>query len=235
MLNRIRILSRRIFGPFGILDDLYYKLSDPFRRVSSADKPLRIAFNLVWPLHRLHYTVPPSPTPLEILARPNIGLEYLYRDGHYHQLRSIWFFTIRDTPIRSLYRLCVSMSAQAHDEIMLESAYFWRHSDWPLCDIPNPRDPYPVRNAMLASLVEEMVAAFNFKIELGLRRGVEIYDSDHHALAREENKPLEVCPSWTKQVPALDNLINFGCEGDQGTEAFVDRNIIVDASQLRNI
>lgn len=189
----------------------------------------------MWPLHRVHYALPPSPTPLEVLARPQIGLEYLYRDGHYHQLRSIWLFTVRDTPIRSLYRLCVSVSSQEQGEIMLESSYFWRHRDWSMQDIPDPRDPDPVRYAMLASLVEEMVEAFNYKIGLGLRRGIEIYRSDYHALAREENKPFEVCPEWALRVPALGDLVNFGREGDQGTPTFRKRNIIADASQLHNI
>jgi hypothetical protein len=173
--------------------------------------------------------------PLEILARPHIGLEYLYRDGHYHQLRSIWFFTLRDTPVRSLYRLCVSICAGEHGEVMLESAYFWRQKHWSLCNIPDPKDPDPVRYAILASLVEEMVEAFNYKIGLGLRRGVEIYKSDYHALAREQNKPFEVCPNWVSQAPALDSLVNFGREGDEGMPAFRRRNIIADVSQLQNI
>lgn len=235
MCNRIRVFLRRIFGRFGLLDNLYFQLSDPFRRISRAHRPFRTAFNLVWPFYRFHYALPPSPAPLDILSRPEIGLEYLRRDGHYHQLRSIWFFTIRDTPIRSLYRLCVSACAQEHDEIMLESAYFWRHSNWPLRDIPDPQDPDPVQYAILASLVEEMVDAFNFRIGLGLRRGVEIYESDYQALAREENKPYEVCPEWALQVPALDDLVNFVGEGDQGTPAFRRRNILLDAAQLRNI
>lgn len=258
MSNRIRVFLRRIFGSFGLLDNLYYQLTDPFRRISRyvaqsinqlcrdlirwsnadlirAHRPFQIAFNLVWPFHRLHYALPPSPAPLDILSRPDLGREYLYRDGHYHQLRSIWFFTIRDTPLRSLHRLCVSACAQEHGEVMLESEYFWRHSNWPLRDVPDPQDQDPVRYAILASLVEEMVDAFNYRIGLGLRRGVEVYDSDYHALAREENKPFEVCPQWALQVPALDNLVNFGREGDQGTPTFRRRNIILDAGQLRNI
>jgi hypothetical protein len=118
---------------------------------------------------------------------------------------------------------------------MLESAYFWRHSDWPIKDIPDPQDPDPVRYAVLASLVEELVDAFNFKIERGLRRGVEIYDSDHTALAQEENKPLEVCPAWAMQAPGLPQEVNFGRVGDGSMPAFRRRDIIADASQLRNI
>ncbi|CCO26343.1 hypothetical protein BN14_00366 [Rhizoctonia solani AG-1 IB] len=198
-----------------------------------AHRPFRIAFNLIWPLHRIHYALPPSPTPLEILARREIGQEYLYRDGHYDQLRSIWFFTVRDTPIRSLYRLCVSVCAQDHNEIMLESQYFWRHSDWAIRDIPNPGDPDPARYAMLASIAEELAAAFNYKIGLGLRRGIAVYDSE--AVANEQTRPEEEYPEWTSQVPALDNLVNFCREGDQGMPAFQKRNIIADVSQFRNI
>jgi len=235
MAHRIPRFFRRIFGPFGLLDNLYYQISDPVRRIARAHRPFRVTLDLILPLHHLHYALPTSPLPLEILKRPETGLEYLYRDGHYHQLRSIWFFTIRDTPLRSLYRLCVSTCAQEHGEIMLESAYFWRHGNWPTRDIPDPKDPDPVRYAMLASLVEELVEAFNYKIGLGLRRGVELYDTDYHALAEEENKPLEVCPAWTATVGPLDNTVVFGNEGDYGMPAFRKRNIIADANQMRNI
>ncbi|KAG9103559.1 hypothetical protein FRC06_009929 [Ceratobasidium sp. 370] len=235
MSGRIRVFFQRIFGPFGLLDNLYYQVSDPFRRISRAHRPFKVAFNLIWPPYRLHYALPPSPLPLEILAHPEIGLEYLYRDGHYHQLRSIWLFTVRDTSIRSLYRLCVSTCAQEHGEIMLESAYFWRHGDWPIRDIPDPQDPDPVRYALLASLVEELVDAFNFKIELGLRRGVELHEIDYRALAQEANKPLESCPAWALRVPALEQQVNFGREGDDSMPAFRKRNIIADVNQLRNM
>ncbi|KAF8682538.1 hypothetical protein RHS04_02679 [Rhizoctonia solani] len=198
-----------------------------------AHRPFRIAFNLIWPLHRIHYALPPSPAPLDILARREIAQEYLYRDGHYDQLRSVWFFTIRDTPIRSIYRLCVSVCAQDHNEIMLESQYFWRHKDWVIRDIPDPRDPDRVRYAMLASIVEELVAAFNYKIGLGLRRGTAIYDSE--AIANEQTRPEESCPEWVSQVSGVDNLVNFCREGDQGMPAFRERNIIADVSQFRNI
>ncbi|EUC67363.1 DNA-binding protein, putative [Rhizoctonia solani AG-3 Rhs1AP] len=232
MLTRIRVLFRRIFGRFGLLDNLYYRATDPIRRISSAHRPFRIAFNLIWPLHRIHYALPPSPTPLEILERREIAEEYLHRDGHYHQLRSLRYFAARDTSIRSLYRLCVSVCAQDQNEIMLESQYFWRHNDWAIHDIPDPRDPDPVRYAMLASIVEELVDAFNYKVGLGLRRGAAIYD---RAAANEEAPSFEVCPEWASQVLGLDNLINFCQEGDQGMPAFRKRNIIVDVSQFRNI
>ncbi|QRV86434.1 DNA-binding protein [Ceratobasidium sp. AG-Ba] len=233
MNARIRVAFQRIFGQFGLLDNLYYTLSDPFRRISRAHRPANVAFNLIWPLYRLHYPLPASPLPLEILARPEIGLEYLYRDGHYHQLRSIWLFTIRDTPLRSLYRLCVSICAQELDEIRLESAYFWRHSDWPIQDIPDPKDPDPVRYAVLASLVEELANAFNEKIENGLRRGMELYEIDYRALAREENKPLETCPGWALQVPALEQQVDFGRDRSRSMPVW-RRNILADANQLRN-
>ncbi|KAG9094679.1 hypothetical protein FS749_012025 [Ceratobasidium sp. UAMH 11750] len=235
MNGRVRHFFRRIFGPFGLLDNFYYQVSDPFRKISTAHRPFKVAFNLVWPPYRRHYALPSSPLPLEILARPEIGLEYLYRDGHYHQLRLIWLFTVRDTATRSLYRLCVSACAQEHNEIMQESAYFWRHGDWPIHDIPDPQDPDPVRYALLASLVEELVEAFNFKIERGLRRGVEVHELDYHALAQEENKPLESCPAWALRVPALEQQVNLGREGDGSTPAFRKRNIIADVNQLHNM
>ncbi|KAG8691517.1 hypothetical protein FRC09_011598 [Ceratobasidium sp. 395] len=118
---------------------------------------------------------------------------------------------------------------------MLESAYFWRHGDWPIHNIPDPKDPDPIRYAVLASLVEELVDAFNFKIELGLRRGVELHEVDHLALAQQQNRPLETCPAWALRVPALEQQVNFGQEGIGSRPAFTRRNILADVNQLRNV
>ncbi|KAF8758372.1 hypothetical protein RHS01_02928 [Rhizoctonia solani] len=174
-----------------------------------AHRPFRIAFNLIWPLHRIHYALPPSPAPLDILARREIAQEYLYRDGHYDQLRSVW-------SLPSVIPLFVPYTAY-----------------WVIRDIPDPRDPDRVRYAMLASIVEELVAAFNYKIGLGLRRGTAIYDSE--AIANEQTRPEESCPEWVSQVSGVDNLVNFCREGDQGMPAFRERNIIADVSQFCNI
>ncbi|CAE6457222.1 unnamed protein product [Rhizoctonia solani] len=233
MLTRIRTIFRRIFGRFGILDNLYYRVSDPIRRVSSAHRPFKVAFNLILPLNHTHYPLVPAsyPKPLEVLERPELAQECLHRDGHYHQLRSVALFSLRDTPIRSLYRLCVGVSAQDHNEIMLEAQYFWHHKDWSIRNVPDPRDSDPVRYAMLASIVEELVDAFNFKLELGLRRGIAVYDRE----VVNEEVPLEVRPEWVSYVGRLDDLVNFCGESDQGSISFQQRNIIADVSQFRNI
>ena len=53
---------------------------------------------------------------------------------------------------------------------MHEGYYFWRQAGW---RIPDPKDPNPLRYAILASLAESMVDAYNWKISLRLRRVVE--------------------------------------------------------------
>lgn len=74
---------------------------------------------------------------------------------------------MHDTPLRSLYRLYECTCNRVPNEIMEEGVYFFHYQ---LKDIPEPRVPDPLRYAILASLA--LVEAFNFKIKLGLRRGV---------------------------------------------------------------
>lgn len=83
------------------------------------------------------------------------------------------------------------------------SEYFWRHAEskWALATIPDPCDPDPVRYAMFASIVEELVAAFNWRLSFGLRRNRQNVDR-----SMENPTPPyipEVAPSWTARVPAI--------------------------------
>lgn len=41
---------------------------------------------------------------------------------------------------------------------------------WELACIPDPQDNDPIRHAILASMVEALVDAFNARLELGIRR-----------------------------------------------------------------
>lgn len=61
-----------------------------------------------------------------------------------------------------LLRLCAAVGA--------ETGYFFYQPQWTVHDIPEPRDPDPIRYAMLACTVKELVRVFSWWIGMGLRR-----------------------------------------------------------------
>lgn len=75
--------------------------------------------------------------------------------------RGIPLWRARDTPLRSLYRMYEAMMSDVYVVIGTETEYFWYQRRWSLDSIPDPRDPDPIRYAVLACLVEELVVAFN--------------------------------------------------------------------------
>jgi hypothetical protein len=56
--------------------------------------------------------------------------------------------------------------------LRLECEYMWHQSGakWSLLSIPDPCDSDPARYAMLASIVEELVRVFNWRLQHGQRR-----------------------------------------------------------------
>lgn len=87
--------------------------------------------------------------------------------------------------------------------LRLECEYMYRQSGrkWSLSTIPDPCDPYLVRYAMLASIAEEVVEAFNWRLANGLRRNGDIVRK-----TMENPYPAfdpEVKPSWTSLVPPI--------------------------------
>lgn len=115
-----------------------------------------------------------------------------------------------------------------------ETQYFWRRPEahWALEGIPDPRDPDPVRYAVLASLMEAMVDAFNWRLELGLRRG-----GKRWVERDDDGTPApfvpEVMPAWAGRVPALEDGLVIA-EGGRGPR-FAARNIIAFEGDLRTV
>ncbi|RMZ85154.1 hypothetical protein DV738_g262, partial [Chaetothyriales sp. CBS 135597] len=147
-------------------------------------------------------------------------------------LRRIPLFVWRDTPIRSLYRMCEFLCANDSDQLMLEMQYFWSHpyaDSWRLQKIPDPRDTNPERYAVLASIVETLVSAFNYRLKLGLRReGLEAEDME------------EACPPWVLHVPSLPQRLvlfetDFPMPEPTTRDSFTSRNIIANAGYLCSI
>lgn len=92
-----------------------------------------------------------------------------------------------------------------------ETEYFWYQSTekWSLSSIPNPKDSDPIRYAIVACIVEELVRAFNWRLALGMRRNGE------HIRRKNEGDPYppythDVGPDWTSSVPPIKCLRRGG-------------------------
>ncbi|KIM47316.1 hypothetical protein M413DRAFT_7834 [Hebeloma cylindrosporum] len=140
--------------------------------------------------------------------------------------------------LRSLYRLHDVLCANKSYYVMVEGQYFFRRTGWRLKEIPDPKDPNPLRYAILASLVESMVESYNYKISKGARREKRILTAEENkALWEDPNKPFEAAPSWTSHVPPLEEWTSF--LEDRVivfyNTPFCKRRICADASQLEHI
>ncbi|RDB26155.1 hypothetical protein Hypma_006200 [Hypsizygus marmoreus] len=225
-----------VFGLFRrLLKTIAFKKT--LRNLQYSPHPWRTFLFLVWPIP-WRYRLPPPSNPLYIRDHPDTVIKRYYVDEDYKRLRPIPIFRIRDTPLRSLYRLHDVIYADSDNSVMLESNYFWDQEEWRIKDIPDPKDPDPLRYAILASLVESMVSAFNFKISIGLRHGRRPISFKFDEAARlDPNKPFEEVPSWTSHVPPVEEWISFlenGVVRPDGTP-FGKRHICASAFQLRNI
>lgn len=91
------------------------------------------------------------------------------------------------------------LSADYPNALMLEMQYFWDgpHNLWRLEDLPEPQDHDTQRYAILASLVESLALAFNYRKSLGLRRRLSSAANDQH----------ECSPTWAVNAPPLDSML----------------------------
>ncbi|CZT09314.1 uncharacterized protein RAG0_14113 [Rhynchosporium agropyri] len=137
--------------------------------------------------------------------------------------------------IRSIYRLYDDLCANRLTLLTYECEYIFRRGSkrWQLSQIPDPQDADPVRYAVLASLVEALVDVFNWKMELGIRRGGRPCDQSEE---RATNFTREVNLSWTQGVSGIAqrvNLINRESEPfAKSDENFLGRNIEASAGHM---
>lgn len=148
-------------------------------------------------------------------------------------LRRIPLFVEADTPTASLYRMYDFLCANNSNQLMLEAKYFWQRGSWRLRSLPDPQDENPERSAVLASVVESLVLAFNWKMKLlGLRRDSLAADNT------VSQHQMETSPSWTSEVPKLNQkLVLYASEAltlDTKTP-FTQRNIVANAGNLFSI
>ena len=178
----------------------------------------------------------PKPLPTQNKLHEHSNLIWKRYDG-ITVLRRIPLFNSKDTPTNSIYRMCEFLCSNESNRLMLEMQYFWDHPPsglWRLCMIPDPQDHDTERYAVLASLVESLVLAFNNRTTLGLRR-----DGSYTDFTPDVEFGLETCPSWTRH----------GCKGYRtdsyvwdedfyssvSTNPFSKRNIVANAGILFSI
>ena len=152
------------------------------------------------------YFAVPEPLTLKDLQR-SPEIINIRQSGIRHQFE-IPLFRARDTSLRSLYRLHDDICAGNLLLMGYECEYMFRQGSkrWLISQIPDPKDSDPVRYAVLASLVEALVDVFNWRLELGIRRGGLPCDQSE---GRATNFVREAIPMWTQTVPAIDHRVDL--------------------------
>ncbi|KAK2768770.1 hypothetical protein FQN54_000626 [Arachnomyces sp. PD_36] len=224
-------------NPVRTITDSYspLKIRPTLRRMRACPHPWSTVWVLLWPFP-WRYSLPrPLLSVEEIERRPNIHDE---RQPGIRQLYNIPVYRSRDTPLRSLYRLFEDICASDFIMMGYECSYFFYHPEprWSLACIPDPRDDDPIRTAVLASIVEALVDAFNWRLELGIRRD----NTTDRSEQRSSNFVREEAPFWTSKVGALEKPLDFievGCDGSDITEEsnFLRRNIKVPNGYLYTV
>jgi len=144
-----------------------------------------------------------------------------------------------DTPSASLYRLYQFFVIDWPIQFRNELEHFWQctDSEWAVNALPDPKDPDPVRYAILAVLVQQMCMGFNRLIDLGLPRDAPAIVDDFDEL-RARPKIREVAPEWAKAVPPFEETIvipnasGAAPSEDEMSQEFREMGIIVKAPEV---
>lgn len=155
------------------------------------------------------------PLPWRLLLPPPLTISSLTEDAvaarqqHLPALRVNALFRLRDTPLRSIYRmweLTGDVCCAANERALIEeTTYFVYQSSWTLNTTPDPHDEDPVRYAFVASLVECLVEVANKRVRFGLRRDRRHNGAEERMETRENPEPfLESVPEWVSKVPGVE-------------------------------
>lgn len=198
--------------------------------IGGSAHPLQVLFKLFSGFSGGVTLPKPLPSPQELRDQKDlISRRY---DG-ITVLRQIPSFSTQDTATASVYRMCEFLCANDSNQLMLEVQYFWDHPRpdlWALEMLPDPRDDDAERYAILASLVESLVLAFNYRLKLGLRRKL--------ATENSTSQLQENCPYWTSQVLKLQNaliLYEDDIFASISENPFRARNIVANAGNLFSV
>lgn len=183
-----------------------------------------------------HLSLPrPLPSPRAVLADGSLLAK---RWDGLAVLRQLPQFVRADNATASLYRMSEFLSADEPHALVQETQYFWDgpHALWQLEHVPDPRDSDGERYALLASLVESLVLAFNYRMSLGARRGGGVGGEwQKGADADDGREQQETCPAWTATVPPLEVPLVLRTEEDftpTACDPFAKRNIKANSRSL---
>lgn len=209
---------------FLILSASPLQVRTSLNRLRLCPEPWRLLCQLLWPFP-WYFNLPAL---LSVDTLQQHGKETIHsRQAGLRQLFEIPLYRVRDTPLRSLYRLYDDLCANNLIMMGYECEYFfYQHGHrWRLSQIPDPKDSDPVRYALLASMVEALVGAFNWRMEHGLRRDKSIDESEMRTTSFER----EEAPSWASAVGRLAETLNLNKPQNgikaNSHEAFLKRNI----------
>ncbi|KAI9807058.1 MAG: hypothetical protein M1825_005775 [Sarcosagium campestre] len=193
-----------------------------FRRIRMSPDPWSTFFLLFspWPLR---FPLPcPIPSVEELQENGEDVIDE--RQLGMRLLMNLPLFRARDTPLRSLYRLCEDICAKQLIMMGYECEYFFFHKElrWSLERLPDPQDEDPIRYAVLASMAEALVDAFNWRLELGLRRNKVRDESEQ----RRTNFIKEVAPPWTSKVGPLEKPLNLVSPENERTGITAEPNFL---------
>ncbi|KAI1734499.1 hypothetical protein F4680DRAFT_340728 [Xylaria scruposa] len=197
------------------------------KRTGSAH-PFLDLLRLLWPLPWWFSCQLPD-TPRFLKEHPEL-VEDRYVKIYKLSLMPLWRW--RDTPQRSLYRLYECFVACDSTLIGYEVEYFWKHREptrWQPSLLEDPGEHGdPERRAVMAAVVEELVASFNWRMALGLRRCAPIVER------ASDGTPAPFTPyrspEWVHTVAKLQDILVIR-EDDSDYEDLPDdhwtqRNII---------
>lgn len=226
------------------------KLTTPLRLRGSISRlrryhkrPILALIRLFIPYPTWKFPVSDPLSPVAILGNADL---HGARTKDIINLQSIPVWAARDTPLRSLYRMYEAMASGVYTALGFETEYFWHQSGWMLESVPDPHDNDPIRYAIIACLIEELVVAFNWRMSLGLRR-------NRKNIVRETSEdpypPYEpvMAPVWTKLVPAISatdlkrlspeyvDKAKLVLENEGSNKIFARRNIITNVGWLYTI
>lgn len=212
--------------------------------------PILTLLGLFFPFPSWYFPVPKPVSPRALIDDTTHGTNIIINSRHSDivNLRSIPLWSARDTPLQSMHRLYELHLAGRSPLIGTETEYFFYHEDWKLGDIPDPKDEDPIRYAFLASFMEELHEAVNWRLSLGLRR------NRQKILRQKGSDPWppftpETLPDWTRTVPPIDEDFlkrsvpsrmvdvegNLVLEEDGKGQHFARRNIVTNTDWLYTI
>ena len=204
------------------------KIRNTIFRRTSCPQTGKLLLRLVWPVP--WYLQPPSQQLSFTELRTGGESTLDFRQIGIYQLHEIPLFRGRDTSLAALYRLYEDLSCGQLIWMSYECEYFFFHPErrWRLDQIPDPKDPDPLRSALLASMVEALVDAFNWRLELGIGRDRRF--KKDFVVEREVGLEPERCPAWTSSIAPLEKTLKLNT-GEDGKElgnphpAFLKRSI----------